>query len=78
MLGQNEHLKAIIAIHHDDFLDIKFPKCYDHLPNDIGNTNNSKATFKDLGSFNISVTIGNQKEVIAMLDLYTSINLMSY
>ena len=33
---------------------------------------------KDPGSFNINITIGNKKQVKAMLDLGASINLMPY
>lgn len=59
-------------------LNIEFPKIYDNLPNDIENTSKIQAAFKDLGNFNVNITMGDKKKVNVMIDLGASINLMPY
>lgn len=76
VFGHHEHVKAIIALHNGDFLNAKFPKISNYLSNDIRNTSEIQATFKDIRSFNVDITIGNTEEIKAMLDQGVSIILM--
>lgn len=62
-------MKAIIAFHNDEFLDIEFPNLSKYFSNDARNTKNSEVTSKDPSSFNVNITVGDKQKINAMLDL---------